>query len=311
MARKILIALVVLLTLLVLAVVVFVATFDANRFKPRIEEYVASHYQRTLTIDGDLSLTLFPNIAISLPATRLSERDSSDPVASVGAARVSVGLLPLLRGAVVADKVQVDKLTATVVRRADGSLSIDDLLGKGEPAPAQDKPADGGVGIGPTDIDIGGIEILGAELRYVDEAAGRTVGVHELELVTGAIASRGTTPVKLSFVVRSDQPPGEAKVSANGDLQLDLPAGSVTAAGLATTIAAQATLDAGQKVDATLTTNGLTVSTDSLSAETVDLAARVVEANRTVDAKLAGPLDGDLQAMVFEMPKADHFSIER
>src|SRR5690606_40140456 len=154
--RKILIALVVLLTLLVLAVVVFVATFDANRFKPRIEEYVASHYQRTLTIDGDLSLTLFPNIAISLPATRLSERDSSDPVASVGAARVSVGLLPLLRGAVVADKVQVDKLTATVVRRADGSLSIDDLLGKGEPAPAQDTPADAGGGLGPPDSDIGG-----------------------------------------------------------------------------------------------------------------------------------------------------------
>lgn len=302
MARKILIALVVLLTLLVLAVVVFVATFDANRFKPRIEEYVASHYQRTLTIDGDLSLTLFPNIAISLPATRLSERDSSDPVASVGAARVSVGLLPLLRGAVVADKVQVDKLTATVVRRADGSLSIDDLLGKGEPAPAQDKPADGGVGIGPTDIDIGGIEILGAELRYVDEAAGRTVGVHELELVTGAIASRGTTPVKLSFVVRSDQPPGEAKVSAHGELRLDLPAGSVTADGLAATIAVQAEPTPGQKVDATLKSSGLKVSTDSLSAQTVDLAARIVEGGRTVDAKLAGPLSGNLESMVFELP---------
>ena len=64
MARKILIALVVLLTLLVLAVVVFVATFDANRFKPRIQEYVANRYQRTLTIDGDLFLTLFPRIAI-------------------------------------------------------------------------------------------------------------------------------------------------------------------------------------------------------------------------------------------------------
>ncbi len=302
MARKILIALVVLLALLVAAVVVFVASFDANRFKPRIQEYVANRYQRTLTIDGDLFLTLFPRIAISLPATRLSERNSTDPVASVGAARVSVELLPLLRGAVVADKVRVEKLTATVVRRADGTLSIDDLLGKGEPAPA-DKPAEGGMGIGPTDLDIGGIEILGAELRYVDEAAGRTVGIHDLELVTGAIASRGTTPVKLAFVVRSDQPPGEAKVTANGDLQLDLPAGSFTATGLAATVAAQAEPGPGQQLDATLKTDGLAVSTDSLSADTVELVARVVEASRTVDAKLAGPLAGNLESMLFELPK--------
>ena len=50
MARKILIALVVLLALLVLAVVVFVATFDANRFKPRIEEYVAFDVAGTFTL---------------------------------------------------------------------------------------------------------------------------------------------------------------------------------------------------------------------------------------------------------------------
>jgi len=273
-ARKILIALVVLLALLVAAVVVFVASFDANRFKPRIQEYVANRYQRTLTIDGDLFLTLFPRIAISLPATRLSERNSTDPVASVGAARVSVELLPLLRGAVVADKVRVEKLTATVVRRADGTLSIDDLLGKGEPAPA-DKPAEGGMGIGPTDLDIGGIEILGAELRYVDEAAGRTVGIHDLELVTGAIASRGTTPVKLAFVVRSDQPPGEAKVTANGDLQLDLPAGSFTATGLAATVAAQAEPGPGQQLERLIQTD-TPINPGNSGGPLVDVQGRVV-----------------------------------
>lgn len=302
MARKILIAFGVLIALLVVAVVVLVASFDANRYKPQIQDYVASRYQRTLAIDGDLSLSIFPRIAISIPATRLSERGSADPVASVGAARVSVELLPLLRGAVVADKVRIDKLTATVVRHADGSLSIDDLLGRdGRPGAAG--PKDGGGAIGPTAIDIGGIEIMAAELRYVDEAAARTVGMHELDLVTGPITSRGTTPVKLAFVVRSDQPPGEAKVSAAGDLQLDLPAGTISGAGLTATIGAQAELDAQRKLNATLGAKGLKVSTGSIAAETVDLVARMVEPARTVDVKLAGPLGGDLAAMVFELPR--------
>ncbi len=302
MARKILITLGVLVALLAIAAVVLVASFDANRFKPQIQEYVASHYQRTLAIDGDLSLSVFPRIAISVPATRLSERNTTDPVASVGAARVSVELLPLLRGAVVADKVQVDKLTATVVRRRDGSLSIDDLLGKsGEPAPA--RPSEGGGGIGPTAIDIGGIEVVDAELRYIDEAAARTIAVNDFNLVTGAIASRGTTPVQLSFVVRSDQPQGEARVSAAGDLQLDLPAGTVTGAGLKATITAEAEFDPQRKLTASLEANGVDVSTASLAAETINLVARLVEPTRTVDAKLAGPLTGDLAAMVFEMPR--------
>src|SRR5690606_6690596 len=153
-----------------------------------------------------------------------------------------------------------------VVRHADGSLSIDDLLGRGEAAVSKDRPpadaqGEGQGGIGPTAIDIGGIEILDAELRYVDEAAGRTVGIHDLDLVAGAIASQGTTPVKLSFLVRSDQPPGQAKVSASGDVQLDLPAGSVTGSGLAASLVAQAELDAGRTLEATLAAKGMQVST--------------------------------------------------
>src|SRR5690606_40386674 len=110
------------------------------------------------------------------------------------------------------------------------------------------------------------------------------------------------TGVRRVLFRSSDQPPGEAKVSAHGELRLDLPAGSVTADGLAATIAVQAEPTPGQKVDATLKSSGLKVSTDSLSAQTVDLAARIVEGGRTVDAKLAGPLSGNLESMVFELP---------
>src|SRR5690606_21261133 len=169
--------------------------------------------------------------------------------------------------------------------------------------PAGPAPDTNDGGIGPTAIDIGGIEVIDAELRYVDEAAGRSVGVQDLDLVTGPVASRSTTPVQLSFILRSDQPRGEARVSAAGDLQLDLPAGAITGSGLSATIAAQAELDAQRKLTANLEATGVEVSTSSLAAQAVSLAGRLVEGARTVDAKLAGPLAGDLAAMVFELPQ--------
>ena len=91
---------------------------------------------RTLRFDGDLALALFPSIGIKLPATTLSERGSDAPFAQLASAQASVALLPLLGGHVEIDALRVDGLRATIVRQADGSTNIDDLLGKSAPAPA-------------------------------------------------------------------------------------------------------------------------------------------------------------------------------
>ena len=109
---------------------------DVNYFKPQIAGFVADRYKRTLTFEGDLKLTLFPSVGVSLPVVRLSEPNQPEQnAASLNAARVSVALLPLLKGDVQADSITVDGLQAKVVRNADGTLSIDDLLGPVRPKP--------------------------------------------------------------------------------------------------------------------------------------------------------------------------------
>ena len=143
MLKKILIGLVALVVLLVVAALAIIAFVDVDRFKPQIEQAVADRYQRTLDIGGKLSLSVFPRIALTLPATTLSDpagTPNGGQTATLGGAHVSVALLPLLRGQVVADRVTIDGLNARVVRRADGSLSIDDLLGRAGAVPAG--PAD-------------------------------------------------------------------------------------------------------------------------------------------------------------------------
>ena len=117
MLKKTLIGVFMLLVVLVVAAVAVVALVDVNRFKPQIEQFVQDSYQRTLRIDGDLGLSLFPRLALSLPRSSLSEAGGTGEAASLEGAKVSVAVMPLLRGEVVADKVTVNGLKATVERR--------------------------------------------------------------------------------------------------------------------------------------------------------------------------------------------------
>src|SRR5690606_23750111 len=113
------------------------ATFDPNRYKPQIIAAVKEHTQRTLRLEGDIALSLWPNIAARVGKASLSERGSAQEFAAVEEARVSLKLMPLLSGEAVADTVTLRGLRANIVKRKDGTTNFEDLAG----APgAQKKP---------------------------------------------------------------------------------------------------------------------------------------------------------------------------
>lgn len=208
---------VVLVALLAVALALFV---DVNRFKPQIEAYVQTNFQRTLTIDGDLRLSVFPRLAVSLPKTRLSVRGGGEVAASVDSAQVSVALLPLLRGELRAGRVRVEALSATVERRRDGSTNFDDLL-RGEPA-APGRPASG-----PPRFEIGGVELVNADLAFRDLAAGTTYRASALNLTTGRLAPVSRFPVEVSARLSASRPAFSGDLKASGGVDLDLVRGLV------------------------------------------------------------------------------------
>ncbi|MCX8114538.1 MAG: AsmA family protein, partial [Burkholderiaceae bacterium] len=65
MLKKIVIGVGVAVGLLVIGAVALVAFVDVNAYKPQIEAYVKDNYQRRLTIEGDLALSVFPRIALA------------------------------------------------------------------------------------------------------------------------------------------------------------------------------------------------------------------------------------------------------
>ncbi|MGE0314524.1 MAG: AsmA family protein [Lautropia sp.] len=227
MIRKLSIGLAIVLALLVVAALAVVFLVDVDRFKPQIQQYVKTHYDRTLAFDGKLSLSFVPKIAVALPRTTLSVRNGDAVAARLAGAQVGVALMPLLGGRIVADTIRIDGLQATIERRADGTTSIDDLLGQpaaGAPATTpQSRPADPSKGAsgGLPAIDIGGLELRNAAIEVRDAKAGNRLALRKLDLSAGRIQDGRSIPIDASFGFASEPLAGAAKAGAGAPVGAD------------------------------------------------------------------------------------------
>src|SRR5882672_1691109 len=92
-----------LIALLLVVVAIVAATFDPNAYKPQIVKLVKDKTGRTLTIDGDIKLKIFPKIGAGVGRATLSERDSGKESVGVDGVQVYLALFPLLSKQVVVD----------------------------------------------------------------------------------------------------------------------------------------------------------------------------------------------------------------
>ncbi|MFH2122219.1 MAG: AsmA family protein [Pseudomonadota bacterium] len=209
---------------LTVAIVVYVAvTFNPDKYKGKIIEAVNESTQRTLSIDGDIKLSFFPNIGAELGKVSLSDFKSDSEFASVDNVHVSLVLMPLLSKQVVVDKVMVSGLQATLVKHENGTTNIDDLLGKDKKGDKGGKAAKKDV-TGPraVKLDIAAVSLERTSLTYRDEATGAQYVVKDLNFKTGRIANGLPTEVKLSVGVQANQPKLDVASQITSTLTFDL-----------------------------------------------------------------------------------------
>src|SRR5690606_2693164 len=109
-------------------VIAFVAaTFDPNDYKDRIVQAVQQRTGRTLVLEGDIALSLFPSIGAKIGRASLSEPQSTKQFAAVESAVVAVKLLPLLPREVIVDAVALRGLRLNIERDRSGRLNFEDL----------------------------------------------------------------------------------------------------------------------------------------------------------------------------------------
>ncbi|MCD6732175.1 MAG: AsmA family protein [Burkholderiaceae bacterium] len=182
--------------LLAAAAVVFVASFDVNRYKPELVEAVRDRTGRVLSIDGELSLSLLPRLGLAIGPARLSGPGGHGEFAQFDAAQIGVALWPLLSRRLVIERVSLEGLKLEAVRRRDGSTNFDDLLRRARgvaaanahPAPAAAAAA----------LSVASLQLRQATLGWRDETSGREWRLQQADLEAGRIASGTPGSLRLS-----------------------------------------------------------------------------------------------------------------
>ncbi len=213
--------------LLVLAAVLtwLVMGFDANRYKGIAIEWMQTHHNRTLTINGPIGLSLFPRLQLTLADVSLSEAGRPDEFAGLERAELAVDVLPLLDRELVIGRISARGVRANYLQNALGVRNIDDLL-----HPEKDPSDPGSIGSKkPPRLDISSIELEDVRLHVKDEVAGVEGDLMVKSLTTGRLRNQAESPVELKLQVDLKAPAVRGELSGDAQLTLDLDTGSVRA----------------------------------------------------------------------------------
>jgi len=172
----------------ILASVALFIFFDPNDFRQEISDGVKEATGRDLVIEGDLSLSIFPWLAIEVGRTELGNADgfSDQPFLSFESARLSVRMLPLiLQQETTVGTATLDGLIVNLEVATDGSTNWDDFTDMESTADAGEVETYGE----PTEVDIASISVSDANVSYADAQTGSTYSMTNLSFGTGEIAS--------------------------------------------------------------------------------------------------------------------------
>lgn len=192
-------ALAALVILALVAVLVFV---DPNDYREDIERTVERQTGRQLTLGGELKLSVFPWLALQTGPASLSDAPGfgEEPFVALQNARISVRLLPLLRGDVQVGTISLQGARIRLITDAQGRNNWADLGSQqatSEEAPDQ-PPASFRL---PT---IAGLEIEDAALTQEDRRAGSRRVIRDFNLKTGRLESGEPFDLTTDLVLEQD-----------------------------------------------------------------------------------------------------------
>ena len=203
-AIKILLWVVMLLVVLAVGlVVVLTKLVDPNDYKPQIESLVEKQTGRTLSLEGDLSLTFFPWVGVETGKLSLSNAEGfgDRPMIAVGNARMKAKLLPLLKEQIEVDTIVLEKPDVSLMRRKDGTTNWDDLVAaSGNKAAESASPGEQRAGT-VASLAIQGVSISDGRLWWTDETTDQTTMLENINLSTGSLVPGEPLDISLSVDV--------------------------------------------------------------------------------------------------------------
>ncbi|MEW6689170.1 MAG: AsmA family protein [Pseudomonadota bacterium] len=312
--------------LVILAAGAAVVVVDGAFVKARLERAMQEK-NRTLVIEGEPKLRLFPVAGIALGRTTLTEPGSDKVFVALESADVAVRTMPLLSGEVEVEKLSLAGLRAQVVKGKDGNFNFADLAGP-------ERPREEGKRGAPPNVKVAEINIERLRLDYRDEASGQEATLSDFDLKTGRLDGATPGPVSLAARITGKKPDLDLRAQASGALRFDLGRQEIAFDGFSfgakgkvdrDTFAAEFSAPrvevtpakaSGSDVKGTVQVKGPQRSANlvfriqgiegtardlSLSAVALDLDAAA--AGNSVKGKVSTPVKGNLEARTWELPR--------
>jgi AsmA protein len=191
------------------------AVFDPNDYKSQITAAVQRATGRQLTLDGDLGLELFPTIRIAVGGASLSNAPGfgSEPMARIGSAELSLGLLPLLSRRIEISNAHLEGLTLNLARDARGRNNWQDIGGGTAAAGGE-----GGSAAGDLELGVGAIDVADAHIVWSDAAAGSRWELTDFGLQARGFGPGKRFPLRMQFALAG----ADVAVKVDADTQATL-----------------------------------------------------------------------------------------
>ncbi len=211
------------LVVIIIAVIVFVSTFDVNNYKAEIIEQVENTTGRTFAIDGDMNLSIFPWIGFKIDKVSLGNAKGFEAAqfASIDQLDIKVHLLPLLKKEFEVKKLYLHglELSLEIAKDESNNWSSFTELSKGEVQPDLEKAKEETESTPPISfLSIQGFEFTDSVIRYNDRSTNMLASLSALNLQTGVIQFDEPTDIDFSARVESNQPVIDTRLKVSTNL---------------------------------------------------------------------------------------------
>jgi len=198
--------------LIIAAVIIIPLVVDVNDYKPEIEAAVKDKTGRTLSIEGELDLSVFPWIGVSTGKLTLSNATgfNEQAFAVIGESDIKVKLMPLFSKQVEVSTVVLKGLELNLAKDAQGVSNWDDLVKPKEPTdePSALSKDDNETNASPAlaALAIGGLDIEDSQVSWDDQQSGQHAQIKDFNLKLGAVAFNQPIPVTMSLLLENTKP---------------------------------------------------------------------------------------------------------
>ncbi|HMA14322.1 MAG TPA: AsmA family protein, partial [Kiloniellaceae bacterium] len=181
--KKLLIGLAVVVVLLIAAGVV-ISLIPLDSYKGEIQARVKEQTGRDLRIDGDISLSVFPPLAVSVENVGFANAPgaSTPEMATIDRLDIALQILPLLSGTVAIDRFVLERPVINLEVDQEGRPNWQLETAEAAAAPSGDAGGSAEEGAAVSELSLGDVRLVDGTLNYVNRQSGQEVTVSEMNM---------------------------------------------------------------------------------------------------------------------------------